>query len=113
MAHATWLLSGDDASWNGVKPELDFDPINGDSGGIELVVRWSALSIDDAAFDDGFASVSNSAKGTRSLTLGLNWYLNASVKLQLDWERTAFDGGAGDADRPTENLIGGRVQLLF
>jgi len=68
-------------------------------GGVELVVRWSALAIDDAAFDEGFASESNSAHGVGSFIVGVNWYLNAWVKLLVDYERTAFDGGASDADR--------------
>lgn len=116
VAQATWLLTGDDASWNGVKPKTEFDPTSdaGGPGGIELAVRWSALSIDDAAFDNGFASANNSAKGISALTIGLNWYLNSYVKLQLDWEQTTFDGGAADGkDRPTENLVGARGQFLF
>ncbi len=115
VAQATWLLTGDDASWTGVKPKADFDPVaGGGPGGVELVLRWTALTIDDAAFDEGFASANNSAKGVQSLTVGFNWYLNQWVKLQLDYERTAFDGGAAEGeDRPVENLVGARAQLLF
>jgi len=115
VAQATWLLTGDDSSWVGVKPKTEFDPTSADGGpgGIELAVRWSALSIDEAAFDDGFASASSSAKGLQSFTVGLNWYLNFYVKLQLNWEHTTFDGGAGDGDRPTEDLVGARGQMLF
>ncbi len=115
VAQATWLLTGDDASWTGAKPKADFDPVaGGGPGGVELAVRWTALDIDDAAFDEGFASANNAATGMQSLTVGFNWYLNAWVKLQLDYERTTFDGGAPEGeDRPTENLVGGRAQILF
>lgn len=112
-AQATVLVTGDDASWNGVKPEHAFDPGAGHLGALELAVRWSALDIDDDAFDDGFADPAKSASGSSSLTVGLNWYLDAAVKLQLDYERTTFDGGAADGDRPTEHLVGARTQLIF
>jgi len=113
VAQATALLTGDDASWSGVKPNADFDPSAGTFGAVELAVRWTELTIGDTAFDDGFADPKKSARKASSLTVGLNWYLNAAVKLQLDYERTSFKEGAADGDRPTENLIGGRAQLLF
>lgn len=113
VAQGTFLLTGDDASWSGVKPTRDFDPDAGGIGGLELAVRWSELAIDDGAFDDGLADPAKSASKSQSLTVGLNWYLNASVKLQLDYERTSFTGGAATGDRPAENLVGARAQLLF
>lgn len=38
---------------------------------------------------------------------------NRDLGLQLDYERTSFEGGATAGDRPTENLGGARAQLLF
>jgi phosphate-selective porin OprO/OprP len=113
VAQATALLTGDDASWSGVKPTADFDPSVGGSGAVELAVRWTELAIGDEAFDLGLADPKKSARKASSLTVGVNWYLNPAVKLQLDYERTSFKDGAADGDRPTENLIGARAQLLF
>jgi phosphate-selective porin OprO/OprP len=113
-AQAAVVLTGEDASWNGVKPNRPFDPKEGGAGAFELAVRWGELQVDDLAFDAGFADPSKSASRSRSFTVGLNWYLDSAVKLQLDYERTSFEGGAADeADRPTEQLVGARAQLLF
>lgn len=112
-AQAAFVLAGGDYAWNGTRPEHDFDPGAGGAGAFELALRWTALSIDDAAFDDGFADATKSAKGVSALAVGVNWYLNAWVKLQLHYERTAFDGGAGTEDKPVENFVGARTQLLF
>ncbi len=113
VAQATWLVTCEDASWTGVKPREPFDPQDGGTGAVELAVRWSELTIDEEAFEGGFADVTRSARGARSFTAGVTWTLNPNVRLQLNWERTMFDGGAGEGDRPTEDLVGTRVQLLL
>jgi len=112
-AQASVVLSGEDASWTGLKPKRDFDPAKGCAGAFELAVRWSELAIDDAAFDAGFADTAKSARGSRALAVSLNGYLSRAVKVQLGYEQAHFDGGSGSDDRATEHLVGGRTQLLF
>ena len=98
----------------GVVPAVAFDPRVGGWGALELAVRYGELTVDDAAFDDGFASADASAKKLGTLTVGLNWYWNRVVKLQLNYERTSFEGGAAaGGDRATEDFLGGRLQFNF
>lgn len=112
QAYAAVLLTGDKADRNGVDPLRPFDPSAGNWGAFELAARFGAIDFDDEAFDAGLASAASSATGTTSLTFGLNWYFNSVVKLQLNYERTEFDGGGGvGEDKPTENFLGGRIQF--
>jgi phosphate-selective porin OprO/OprP len=113
-SQASVVLTGEDASWNGLTPDRVFNPETGGWGALELAVRWGQIAIDDLAFDAGFADISRSARGLSTITFGLNWYLDRQVKLQANLELTSFDGGApADADRDTETLLGFRGQFLF
>lgn len=110
---AGYVLTGDDASARGLKPLAVFDPTNGQWGAVELVARVHALQIDDAAFPL-YADPTKSAREAQAWAAGINWYLNANVKLVVDYERTRFKGGAANsADRPTEQAAFARVQFAF
>ena len=107
------VLTGERASFRGVTPKKPFDLKSGGWGALELAGRYSVLRIDPDAFPT-FASLSTSAQEARAWTVGLNWYLNKNVRAYLDYEETAFDGGAaGGKDRDTERVIFTRAQVSF
>jgi phosphate-selective porin OprO and OprP len=139
---ASYLLTGEDASFKGVKPKSDFDLDKGGWGAWELVARYSEINLDSDTFknkagviaaDNGtsltsaYSDLSKSAKSAKSWVAGVNWYLNQNAKIQLNYERTSFDGGAavnnaignpGVAgsnikDRETEEAILARFQVAF
>lgn len=123
---ASYLLTGEDASFKGVKPKHNFDLDNGGWGAWELVARYSEQNLDDNAFTFGsldgtnahvtnpttgalaagstlantshylYADPKASAKSARTWTAGVNWYLNPEVKFSLNYAQTSFDGGGGD-----------------
>jgi phosphate-selective porin OprO/OprP len=110
---AGFVLTGEDASANGVKPSAVFDPADKTWGALELVGRVHALEIDEDAFPT-FADSTRSASAAHAWAVGLNWYLNSNVKLVLDYEQTRFTGGAANgADRAPEKALFGRVQFAF
>lgn len=117
----TYLLTGEEESFDGVKPSRPFRLGGPGWGAFELAARYSELSIDDGAFAGGASSYADpraSAGAAREWSAGLNWYLNWNVKLQLDYSRTRFNGGGGGTltapkDRVDEQLIFGRIQLGF
>ena len=111
---ATYLVTGEDASFKGVKPKRNFDLNNGGWGAWEVVGRYSELNIDDKAFTWGsldgvggsttvltgvnhylYADPKVSARAAHTWTAGVNWYLNPEVKFALNYARTSFKGGAG------------------
>lgn len=110
----TYVLTGEDASFKGVKPRRPFDLSLNQWGAFEIAARYGELDLDNDFFAKGFASPNNSITRERALGLGLNWYLNNNVRLMLDYERTDFTGGgiAGE-DRKTENAVLTRFQIQY
>lgn len=111
---ASYLITGEDASFKGVKPKNDFDLEKGGWGAWELVARYSEINLDSDTFKNRFGQFANenqnagaptginsayadgtkSAKSAKSWTAGVNWYLNSNAKIALNYEHTSFDGGA-------------------
>lgn len=124
---ASYLLTGEEASFKGVKPANPFDPANGAWGAWEVVARAGELNIDESAFygrngvlgaNDSFAQATRSAQSADNFAVGLNWYPNQFTRVSLDYEQTKFDwGGGGTAanpqDRDDERVLIGRVQASF
>ena len=138
----SYLLTGEDASFKGVKPKQDFDLDKGGWGAWELVARYSEINLDNDTFKDAagryaaegsantnaFADLTKSAKSAETWTLGLNWYLNNNAKVSLNYARTSFDGGAlqkglaqtlnnnaanRSHDRDDEDALLARFQVAF
>lgn len=110
---ASYILTGEDASFKGVKPKQDFDLDKGGWGAWELVARYSEINLDSDTFknslgqyardandtsfsntNSAYSDLTKSAKSAQSWTAGVNWYLNANAKIALNFEHTSFDGGA-------------------
>lgn len=113
MALATYVLTGEDARFDGVVPHDNFDPMHDHWGAFEVVGRLSRLRVDEDAFPV-FASASASAREAREATVGGTWYLNPNVKLNLDFAFTTFEGGAAaGGNRPDEKAVLSRAQVKF
>jgi phosphate-selective porin OprO and OprP len=110
----SWLLTGEDAAYGGVKPKSFFVPSAGTWGALQLVARYNRLDVDEASFAGGFADASKSVRRASAWGAGLNWIWNSNLKYVLDYEQTRFTGGAAaGGDRPTENSVQTRLQLSF
>lgn len=110
---ASWVLTGENASYRGVvKPDAPF-AFDGGWGALELAARYGELEIDDAVFPV-FADPNSVARRARAWGLGVNWYLTGNLKLVLNHTHTSFDGGAASgADRAVEKTIFTRAQITF
>lgn len=111
-----WVLTGEDASYNGVTPRHPFDLHQGGWGAWQLVARYANLYIDDNRFTT-FAAA-GSANAARAWSLGLNWYLNRDFRVSTSFSRTTFGGGGGATGNgpvtaQPENVLFTRVQLAF
>ena len=112
------VLTGEDASFKGIKPSSPFNPFAGQWGAVELVGRYGELDVDETAFTRGYADITRSARSADSWGLGVNWYLNRNVKVNFDYDETEFVGGGGGTalaplDRPTERVLLSRVQFAY
>lgn len=119
LKHTAWqvtgsyFLTGEKNSWRSAAPKKPFDPKAGTFGAVELAMRYSELSIDDAAFPN-YASPTSTPSKAKAWAVGLNWYLARAIKVVVDYEHTTFGGGAaGGADREPENFAVSRVQYSF
>jgi phosphate-selective porin OprO/OprP len=108
---ASWVLTGEDATYRGVEPDRDVDLEGGGWGAWQVVGRVTELDVDDDAFPV-FADPVVSAARARSYTFGVNWYLNRQVRCVVDYSLTELDGFAGVRFADEKALIT-RVQLRF
>jgi phosphate-selective porin OprO/OprP len=114
-----WILTGENASFNGVTPLHPFSPHNGDWGAFQVVARYEELDIDNGAFPV-FANPATSASAAQAWSTGLNWYLNKNIRLNASFSHTTFTGGGGAGTtapaivtRQPENVFFTRIQLAF
>lgn len=106
----SWLLTGESASFKGVKP---FSPFktggDGGWGALELVARYQAAQL-DGSIPIAYRG-SSYALAAKSWALGLNWYLNEAARFAVNYEQTSLEGGTLDNEK--EDLLVARYQLAF
>jgi phosphate-selective porin OprO/OprP len=119
IAHHAWQIAGSvmvtgehptDGSVP-VRPRANFDFGNGHYGAIQIAARYHALTVDEQAFELGFAAPASS-QTAKAWTLGANWYLTPNFRYVFNFERTVFDGNVAGA-RPAENAQVFRTQVSF
>ncbi len=107
---ASWLLTGEDASFRGVKPYSPFrQGADGGWGAFELVARYQENRIDDN-LPSSFRGA-NYALRAKSAAVGLNWYLNDNSKFAMNYEHTTMEDGT--LSGKTEDYLVARYQLAF
>jgi len=110
-----WVLTGENAAYNGVTPNHPFDPGNGQWGAWQIVARYAELDVDKDAFPT-FASYTSSASSAKAWAVGLNWYLNRNLRVNTSFSRTIFSGYTGAkpaVPAQPENAVFTRLQLAF
>jgi phosphate-selective porin OprO/OprP len=118
---ASYLLTGEDASFKGVKPKNDFNLDGAGWGAWELVARYERADIDNdlwsnSIFTTQTTGAAASVKSASSWAAGLNWYLNQNIKIALNYEQTSFEGGNVTnylLDHPDEKILSSRLQLSY
>jgi phosphate-selective porin OprO and OprP len=109
---ASYVVTGEDNSFSGVKPIRNFDPLKGNWGALQLAARYSELDVDNATFR--IVDPNLSASKAKAWTLGANWFLNSNAIIRADYENVSFDGGAARGrDMPNESIFATRFQLAF
>lgn len=108
----TWSITGESRAatytlgsgeFKRLQPRVPFSLGSGGRGAWELALRYASVDLEDEDVNGG---------EQRSMTLGLNWYLNANTRLMLDWSRIL---DTGSANRRAEDLdiFQTRVQFSF
>lgn len=113
---ASWVLTGEQATYKQVVPINAFDPLNGRWGAFELAGRVSQVHNDRSVFEDGFTSVgAGSTTKATEYTGGINWYLNRNFKVQLNWSHTTFgqDLDLNGMPRGSEDALLTQFQISY
>lgn len=114
----SYVITGEDASYTGVKPTQPFSLKDGGWGAWEIAGRFGGLSVDPSAFQGTTGvtgtrlALATNAQEAHEWGVGINWYLNTNLKWQLNYQQTNFDSYSG-ADRASEDLILTRLQVAF
>jgi phosphate-selective porin OprO/OprP len=122
---ATLLLTGEERTTYSqlIRPLHPFDPCSpfANPGAWELVARASRLHIDNAVFAAGAANLATATGNSPTaseLTVGFNWYLNAYVRMQFNYEHSWYASpirigtGTGGLVSRDDALIS-RLQLIW
>ena len=127
----SYILTGEDSSFGPLTPRQPYTLGDPGWGAWELVGRVGGLEVDRRAFPV-VADPLTSGAGVFSWGIGVNWHLNRSIKLSLDFEHSTFDRSAATPTTPTapppgttavpilspllrhgENIIFSRAQVSF
>ena len=115
---ASYVLTGEDASYKGIKPSAPYTVGGEGWGAVEVVARIGGLNVDNAAFagvagTDRLADPSKQASKAESYGLGVNWVLTQNAKLTADYNFTQFEGGNGASDRRDEKAVFTRLTIQY
>lgn len=117
---ASYVLTGEDASYRGIKPGHPYTVGGEGWGALEVVLRYGSLDIDNNAFigtaDTRLASIQTNASKANAIGVGANWVLTQNAKITVDYNQTNFDGGALPAaggDRRTEKALFSRLTVQY
>ena len=118
-----YVLTGEDSTYRGVSPKNNFNPSAGTWGAFEIVARVAGLDIDDTVFTGPstlrLANPNVSATEVTTYGLGLNWYLNKSVRAGFNAFQNEFKLAPGATPAANalvsddETTFISRLQLSF
>jgi phosphate-selective porin OprO/OprP len=119
QVEASYFLTGEENTFKPTSlirltPLRPFSFGGGGWGALEIAARVQQLQLDTAAFPTYAAA--NSAQQATAWGVGLNWYLNRNVKLDLDFENTSFENGSttiGTVTAKDERTVLAQVQFQF
>ncbi len=108
----TYVLTGEDVTYEGITPKEDFNPMNGRYGAFAVAARVSQFIADADSFPV-FANPASSVRRANNIGIGFNWWLTYNLGFSANYDFTSFDRGAAAGDRPDEQLVLTRMQVRF
>jgi phosphate-selective porin OprO/OprP len=111
QVQGSFFLTGDTATYAASSPVETFEPGSGTYGAFELAARYTELRVDRGVYEQGIGG--GIAQKANAWALGLNWYMNRSMRLMFNYEQTDFAERPGGATVPHEKVFLQRLQLKF
>ncbi len=112
FVQASYVLTGEDATYRTVVPIDNFDPLNGRWGAFEIAARVSNVDVNDGPIK---ARLARGSDDTWAYTGGVNWYLNKNFKLQFNYERADFSQNVafGTTKKDHEDVLLTQFQIAY
>jgi phosphate-selective porin OprO/OprP len=113
-AQASYVLTGEKATINGVTPAHPFSLKDGTWGAFELGVRYNAFEGDKDLFagkSSQLLATTTSVQKADAYGAALKWYLTNNLLWAWDYEYTSFSGLG--LDRQPEQALVTRIQIDF
>jgi phosphate-selective porin OprO and OprP len=119
-----WVLTGENRPYNPTEARFDapkqlynFNPAAGTWGAFELAARYSVVDLNYREGGLATPPVLGAVRGgeQRISTLGLNWYLNPTLRMMLDYQHVDIDrlNASGVQIGQKYNALAARAQLSF
>lgn len=119
-----WVLTGEKRPYNAAESRFDapkqvynFNPSAGTWGAFEVAARYSVV---DLNFHQGLGATPLAVGAVRGgeqkiTTFGLNWYLNPTLRMMLDYQHVNVDrmNAAGAQIGQSYDALAARAQLSF
>jgi phosphate-selective porin OprO/OprP len=115
-AQGVWNVTGENHNYSnssgtfgGIKPNSPFT-MNGGTGAVQLVVRYSELD------GSGAGAIANGkTSGANAMTYGLNWVMNENARVMLNFIQTKFDSAVTNTGQfiTKQDAVVLRGQLAF
>jgi phosphate-selective porin OprO/OprP len=118
----SYFLTGENATYDGVKPRTNFNVHNHTWGAFQLMARYGELTLDDTYFtstgkstDVGGAFATQGPRVVRDIGVGLDWYLNSNIKAQIEYDYDSYSGGTWPVtpENADQNVFLTQLQLAF
>ena len=112
---ASYVLTGENASYTGVVPRRSFNLAEGNWGSFEVTARAAGIELDADTFPT-FASGRTNASEVTSFGLGLNWYLSAGMRFMADYlqsDLSSVQPTTSPLITAGEKTLMTRLQLIF
>jgi len=120
----SWVLTGEPRVYNAAEARFDaprlnynFNPEAGTWGAFEVAARYSITDLNYREGALGTAPVLGAIRGgeQKIWTVGVNWYLNPSMRVMVDWQHVDIDrlGATGLQVGQTYNALAARGQVNF
>lgn len=104
QSSASFVLTGEKASYFDVTPGHAFDPATHHWGTFEVTGRLNLIQIDPSAFPVLADPVTEVHKAD-GFVAGLNWYPHKYIKVMFNYAKTGVEGGTLGGNRPDENAF--------
>jgi phosphate-selective porin OprO/OprP len=112
---------GGKRTFEGPRVDNPVDLAAGTLGALEIGARYNWLTIDSGAFAGKLADPTKSVAKAKGWGVVASWYLTRSLRAAASYDQTTFEGGAKNsatggsaiADRRTEKVLIGRLQVGY